>query len=148
MFTIILAIFTVLLIIRLIVAIEYGEFKIAVFMALAAAATGTLFYVRIMAPEEITPEKTAAIEKRKAEIEEAKTPKVFSQTSDGCTVYKFTDNGYNHYFTRCEQHVSTDTTCRSGKSTKVEQIQTLQNNTNDETLSTCVAIHPESKGES
>lgn len=29
-------------------------------------------------------------------------------THDGCTVYRFTDAGYNRYFTRCDGSVSSD----------------------------------------
>lgn len=75
-------------------------------------------------PAPPTPEEIAKAEKRKADIEEAKTPKIFSQTNDGCTVYKFVDNGYNHYFTRCDKNVTTDSQNRSGKSTRTESIQT------------------------
>ena len=127
MFTAFLGIVAVLLVLRFLVALSFGEFSLAAIFICLAAVVGYSCYYRVVQPDPPpTPEQVAAIEKRKVEIEEAKIPKLFSQTSDGCAVYKFVDNGYNHYFTRCERQVSTDSTYRSGKSTKVETIQTNQ----------------------
>ena len=134
MFTAFLGIVAVLLVLRFLVALSFGEFSLAaIFICLAAificlaAVVGYSCYYRVVQPDPPpTPEQVAAAEKRKAKIEEAKIPTLFSQTSDGCSVYKFVDNGYNHYFTRCGRQVSTDSTYRSGKSTKVETIQTNQ----------------------
>ena len=127
MFTVILGIVTILLVLMFLSAMEQGEFALATVLICLAGVVGYACYSRMIQPDPPpTPEQVAAIEKRKVEIEEAKIPKLFSQTSDGCAVYKFVDNGYNHYFTRCERQVSTDSTYRSGKSTKVETIQTNQ----------------------
>ena len=126
MFTFILAVVTVILFFALLRAISSGEFTFAGVLFITMAMDGYVCYARFTAPDPApTPEQVAAAVKRKAEIEEAKIPKVFSKTPDGCTVYKFIDNGYNHYFTRCEQQVTTNSTYSSGKSTKVEQVQTL-----------------------
>lgn len=125
MWFIILVILTVLAIGAASAAAESNEGGWAFAFFLLALILGYFAYRDLVAPPPPkTAEELAAIEKRKIEIEELKTPKVFSQTDDGCTVYKFVDNGYNHYFTRCDKNVTTDSQYRSGKSTRTESIQT------------------------
>lgn len=127
MFTTVLIITTVVVALMFLAALEKGKYSFAAILICVTGVVAYACYVRVVeldSPQ--TPEQVAEAEKRKAKIEEAKIPKVFSQTSDGCIVYKFVDNGYNHYFTRCEQHVSTDSTYRSGKFNKVETIKTYQ----------------------
>lgn len=43
---------------------------------------------------------------------------------DGCKVYAFKAGGYWHYFTKCPTTVTTESTYRSGKTTKTEIIET------------------------
>lgn len=106
---------------------EERSFGVAAFFIVLALAFGAYGFHRAMLPDPPpTPEEVAAIEKRKADIEEAKIPKIFSTSADGCSVYKFVDNGYNHYFTRCEKLITTNSTYRSGKSTRTESIDTIQ----------------------
>lgn len=104
---------------------DEGNGKLAGFSILVAAAIIGYGVYRVNRPDPPpTPEELAAVEKRKADIEAAKIPKILSTSDDGCTVYKFSDNGYNHYFTRCESQVTTNSTYRSGKSTRSESIST------------------------
>lgn len=46
---------------------------------------------------------------------------------DSCKIYRFTDNGYAHYFVKCAdaKNVSTDTTVISGKATRTETTPTV-----------------------
>jgi nitrous oxide reductase accessory protein NosL len=57
------------------------------------------------------------------------TPRIIREI-DGCTVYRFKEGGYSHYFTRCGTSVSTDRnySVRSGKTshTVTETIVTEQ----------------------
>lgn len=68
------------------------------------AVIGLIFsvYFGIEGLKEAEIKQKILAEKRLKIAEEDKIPKVFSKTEDGCTVYKFKDNGYNHYFARCE----------------------------------------------
>lgn len=88
--------------------------------------TGYGAYYRFNLPDPPpTQEQIVAKQKQEEAVEEAKTPKIFSKTDDGCTVYKFKDNGYSHYFARCgKEEVTTNNTVRSEKSTRVESIKT------------------------
>lgn len=47
---------------------------------------------------------------------------------DGCTVYRFSDSGHNHYFTKCEKADSRTESMQScGQNcTKVEEIEVKQ----------------------
>ncbi len=71
-----------------------------------------------------TEAQKAEIAKKQAEYEAQKIPKIFSKTNDGCVVYSFVDEWRKHYFTRCEKMVVTDSEFTSGKTRKVESIQT------------------------
>lgn len=86
-----------------------------------AAGFGYAWQARVFAPPPPpTPEEQAVIDKRKAEAEAARQPRLMSE-ADGCKVYTFWDGGYKHYFTKCaDGTVTTDAqrTVRSGKSSK------------------------------
>ena len=58
-----------------------------------------------------------------AENQDHQIVKLFTQ--DGCTVYRFRDDGYRHYFTNCTG--STITEQSSGKSHYSEEIPTAVN---------------------
>lgn len=92
-----------------------------------AIATSTGWYAlhRFNLPP--TPEEQQEEQRREAAIEAQKVPVLFAE-KDGCQVYKFKDNGYNHYFTRCQNSVTTDASryVTHGKtgSTVIETIKT------------------------
>lgn len=74
--------------------------------------------------EKVTPEQRAARaqqEQERAYKQDYQVVELF--TKDGCTVYKFRDNGDRHYFTNCNGSTSTQQDC--GKHcTKEEEIST------------------------
>lgn len=80
-----------------------------VFKALAMSLfLGVIF---LAACEKVTPEQRAA----RAAQEQERAYKMDYQvvelfTKDGCTVYKFRDNGNRHYFTNCTGSVVSDKT--------------------------------------
>lgn len=93
-----------------------------------AAAFGFIWFDRAFAPPPPpTADQVAQREANKAAEDALKIPQKMSE-ADGCLVYKFKDNGYWHYFTKCDKDVTTDTTrsVRNGKSTatKIESIVT------------------------
>jgi hypothetical protein len=54
--------------------------------------------------ELFNPEST---QKRAEEQKAEATPQVYSKV-DGCTIYKWRDNGYWHYMTKCADTVTTE----------------------------------------
>lgn len=107
--------------------LQDGSFKAAFGFFVVLCFVGFALQHEITKPDPPpTAEEIQARKQRQDKIEEQKIPKVFSKTDDGCVVYKFVDNGYNHYFTRCEKLVITDSSYRSGKSRKSDLIETHQ----------------------
>jgi hypothetical protein len=69
-----------------------------------------------------SPEYKRIQDVREAQEKAAKIPHVIREI-DGCKVYKFED-GRDHYFTRCENNTTTESTYACGKSTCTETITT------------------------
>lgn len=127
MLTLILGVFTFLFAMLVLAMLQDGAFKAAFGFFVVLCFVGFGFQHQLTKPDpEPTPEEAQARKQRQDKIEEQKIPKVFSKTDDGCIVYKFVDNGYNHYFTRCEKTVVTDSSYRSDKSNKNDLIETHQ----------------------
>ena len=67
-------------------------------------------------------------EKQAEKIEASTNPQITIDTlfnKDGCTVYRFYDSGYGHYFARCGADSSIDSRIHCGKScVKHETIRT------------------------
>lgn len=126
MLTVILAVITVFLVSVSFAMVDGGKYISAAIAFVLAIVSGYFYFNQF----QLTDEEKVLIEKQKVAIaaanEEMKIPKKFSATDDGCTVYKFVDDGYNHYFARCDKMVAPDSPYRSGKSTKHEVIDTVQ----------------------
>lgn len=127
MITFILFIVTLMFVVATLVFIIEGK-PASVIAAFFAIIIGLAWHDRAFAPDPApSAEQVAQREATRLAEEALRTPQQLS-AADGCTVYKFKDNGYWHYFTKCEKDVTTDTTrsVRVGKSnqTKIESIVT------------------------
>ena len=71
-----------------------------------------------------TPEEHDAKMKAYIEEQEEKKRPVKITEADGCSVYQFYAEGRNHFFTKCNDKVTTESSYTSGKTTKTETIVT------------------------
>lgn len=131
MITMLCVIITVVLVVCTCSSFDNDEPGVGAFFLILALCAGWTSYERITRPDPpLTPEQAAIQQKEEAKrisaIERARIPKILSKSDDGCTVYKFADSGYNHYFTRCEKSVETEAKRKVGKSSKTESISTIQ----------------------
>lgn len=89
-------------------------------IAIAAGVGGVFIALDMITKEEeeIRQKQKIALEQKKKDEEPLKVPQLLSE-KDGCSVYKFMDEGKWHYFTKCGNSVSTEKsyTERVGKRT-------------------------------
>lgn len=128
MITFILFFVAVVFVVATIVMLLESSPANALIAAVLALVVGSAWYDRAFAPPPpLTAEQVAQREENRRAEEALRVPQQLSE-ADGCVVFKFKDNGYWHYFTRCDKDVTTDSTrtTRVGKSnqTKIETIVT------------------------